>query len=120
MKKTDKNGTHVPFVFLFILVILFSCSRSPEKERIDRKNTPGSITVETFRLDSLKGWGYEIVVDKRIYIHQEYIPALAGNRVFLSREDALKTGNRVKEKLAAGKSPTLSKEEVLTLLGIRE
>lgn len=120
MKITDKNGTLVPFVFLFVLILAFSCSQPADKDNNKKRKASEIISVQPFRIDSLKGWGYEIVLGNKVYIHQENIPALEGNRVFTSREDAMKTGNLVREKMIANKPPTLSKEEVISLLGISE
>ena len=58
-------------------------------------------------------WGYAINVDGKLFIKQESIPAVAGNKHFASKEDAEKTGNLVMNKLLKGKFPALSAEEVM-------
>lgn len=74
------------------------------------------VEVVPFRI--AEGWGYEIKVDNKTFIHQETIPAIAGDRKFLMEQDALKTGNAVMKKLLDGKHPSLSYEEVMAL-GLR-
>jgi hypothetical protein len=51
------------------------------------------------------GWGYDIVVKEKTYIHQDRIPAVSGDKPFSSREDALKVGRLMMDKLKAGKFP---------------
>ncbi len=61
------------------------------------ENKTDSITVKTFRLRD--GWGYDIYINEKKYIHQEYIPAVSGNKHFKSKNDAEKTAEIVKEKI---------------------
>lgn len=75
------------------------------------------LKVEVKPFKTGNGWGYDIVVDKEIFIHQLTIPAIAGNRSFSSQQDAVKTGNLVVKKLLAGKFPSLTSEEIM-LLGV--
>ena len=72
--------------------------------------------METFRIDSLDAWGYEILIDGKTYIHQEFIPALEGKRTFQTRGDALKVGKYVLKKISKRQSPALSAEEVRKIL----
>ncbi len=76
------------------------------------------LKVEVVSFKTTEGWGYEIKVDNKTFIHQETIPAIAGDRKFLLEQDAIKTGNAVMKKLLDGKHPSLSYEEVMAL-GLR-
>jgi len=49
------------------------------------------IEVKTFKPDSL-GWGYDVYMEGKLYIHQPHIPAINGNRGFRTADDAKKTG----------------------------
>jgi len=73
------------------------------------------LKVEVLPFAMARGWGYEIKVDGKTFIHQETIPAVPGDRHFVSREDALKTGNAVMKKLLKGTLPSLTPEEVKKL-----
>lgn len=75
------------------------------------------LKVEVKPFKTGNGWGYDIMVDKKIFIHQETIPAIAGNRSFSSQHDAVKTGNLVVKKLVGGKFPSVTSEEI-TALGV--
>jgi hypothetical protein len=58
------------------------------------------------------GWGYEVLVDKKIYIHQDCIPAIPSFRKFYSEADALLIGSRVVEKIKNGHKPAISLQEI--------
>ena len=75
----------------------------------------GMLKVESVPLHNASGWGYEILVDHKIFIHQEYIPAIAGKKAFLTKEDAMKTAGLVIEKLVKGKQPAITKNDLTAL-----
>lgn len=58
------------------------------------------------------GWGYEVLVDKKVFIHQDCIPAIPSFRKFSSQEQALAIGSRVVEKLKKGHKPSISLQEI--------
>ena len=73
------------------------------------------LKVESVPLYNSSGWGYEILVDHKIFIHQEYIPAIIGKKAFFSKEDAMKTAALVIEKLKRGKQPAITKADLTEL-----
>lgn len=75
----------------------------------------GEVYVELRPLQTASGWGYEIYVDKKLYIRQEYIPVISGKHAFNSKEDAMKTGKVVMDKLEHGKVPTITTAELKDL-----
>ncbi|SHI54408.1 protein of unknown function [Mesonia phycicola] len=60
------------------------------------------------------GYGYEVrkKISSKIYIKQEYIPSLNKKLVFCTKEDALKIGELVVDKLNNHINPAVSKEEL--------
>ena len=62
------------------------------------------------------GWGYDIVCNGRTVIHQPFIPALPGEKVFPDRRSARKVAGHVAAKIRAGESPAVSTEEILELM----
>ena len=58
------------------------------------------------------GWGYDILVDKRLFIHQECIPVLAQKRGFATEESARAVAQIVVHKLKNNDLPTLSSSEL--------
>ncbi len=84
-------------------VLFFSC----KPQRVAELKT---VAVED-------GWSYEILIDNKVYIKQEYIPCVTGKQRFQSDADAQKTGRLVLKKLRDGQMPTLRVQE-LDSLGI--
>jgi hypothetical protein len=75
----------------------------------------GEVYCEVRPLQTATGWGYEIYVDKKLYIKQAFIPAVSGIHPFKTKDDAMKTGKLVLHKITHGKLPTLTLEELRDL-----
>jgi hypothetical protein len=88
-------------------VIFFSRRKQSEKE----------IYVHAEAVQTVYGWGYNILADEKIYIKQEFIPGVPGKLGFKSADDALKVGNLVVKKISSNQSHTISASE-LDSLGI--
>lgn len=58
------------------------------------------------------GWGYDILTDGKIFIHQNTIPAVSGGHAFRSKEDALQVGKKVVDRLSLGQIPMVTEKEV--------
>lgn len=81
------------------------------------------ITVEVFKIDSVeqtgsRGWGYDILVDGKIYIHQPNVPAVMGNNGFSSEEKAREAGEFVIYKIRNNILPPSVSPEELDSLGV--
>jgi len=61
------------------------------------------LPVKVIAVPSGKGWGYQVYVDEKLYIDQTNIPAVSGLQTFKTKEDALKIGNLVMDKMKNGK-----------------
>jgi hypothetical protein len=70
------------------------------------------VLLELKPIQTSKGWGYDILQDGKIFIHQDIIPAVAGGHGFRSREDALAVGQLVYDRVKAGQMPMVTAEEV--------
>jgi hypothetical protein len=100
---------------LLLTVFIFSaCNETKKKEDTEPPPAPGvettnpyensKISVQVFRVDSVelngtKGWGYNILIDEKMYIHQPNIPAVMGNNGFPTEEKARKAGEFVANKI---------------------
>jgi hypothetical protein len=62
------------------------------------------------------GWGYDILIKGKPYIHQPFIPAVEGEIPFRDRESARKTGRLVIGKIRKHEIPAVSKEEIERIL----
>ncbi|MGB5822092.1 MAG: DUF4907 domain-containing protein [Saonia sp.] len=80
-------------------------------------------TTETFpkpRLHSevfkaQNGYGYLILVDDKVLIKQDFIPAIEGKKSFLSSKQAKLVADLVLYKLSQGANPEVSAEEIYDL-----
>jgi len=78
----------------------------------------GQVLVEVKPISTSLGWGYEIVADGKIYIHQEFIPAIPGRHGFKTSEDAVKVGKIVVAKISANQLPPTITVDELREMGI--
>lgn len=93
------NSTYLKL--LFYILLLASC------------NTGSNFELDTIKTPS--GWGYTITNNDQIIIKQSIIPVIQNNKSFSSKEDALKVGRLVKQKLEDNLSPTITKKDLLLL-----
>ncbi len=87
-------------ILLFLLLLFFSsCTQQPKEEAVkhaEALSTSSSKSVSVFSLaifltDSAQpnlGFGYNIIMDNHIFIHQPSIPSIAGNKGFSSKQKA--------------------------------
>lgn len=91
-------------VLLFVAACLSACRGGASSDRQ---------SVWKCRLLEVEGgYGYVILHGHDTLIRQSCIPAIGERKPFATREDALKIGYIVRDKLDAGQSPTVSREEV--------
>jgi hypothetical protein len=62
------------------------------------------------------GWGYNILRDNKPIIHQPYMPVVSGQVAFGDKSLARKTGRLVVKKLQNNQSPTITRDELNSLL----
>ena len=82
-------------------VIFFSCQ--PKQK----------IKVDAFEVEN--GWGYQLSLGDKVFIHQPFIPAVSGQQAFVSKAEALKTGNFVLQKMRNHEPPAISVHELDSL-----
>ena len=70
------------------------------------------VLVELKPFQTSRGWGYNILSDGKVFIHQDVIPAIGGYRMFKTREDALKVGQVVYERALKNEVPMVTAKEV--------
>jgi hypothetical protein len=58
------------------------------------------------------GWGYDILIDERLFIHQECVPVLATKKGFATEESARAAATIVVHKLKNNEQPTLTYGEL--------
>jgi hypothetical protein len=76
------------------------------------------VLLELRPIQTSKGWGYDILNDGKMFIHQDIIPAVPGGHGFRSKEDALAVGRVVYDRVRAGEMPMVTAAEI-EKMGIR-
>lgn len=96
-------------VLLFVAACLSACRGG---------SSSGKESVWKCRLLEVEGgYGYAILRGRDTLIRQSCIPAIGERKPFATREDALKIGRIVCDRLEAGQSPTVGYKEVRQALG---
>ena len=75
-------------------------------------NTVVKPKYSLYLFQSKEGWGYNININNKPYIHQVYMPAIDGNYMFPDKYSAKKTGLLVIQKLKNNKPPFITKKEL--------
>ena len=94
-------------LLLVIAIIGFSAKTDSEHKNM--------LLVESAPFEVPGGWGYNIMVDHKIFIHQEMIPAIQGNKAFGSKIDAEKVSNLIVHKITSKRMPSVTKSELDSL-----
>jgi hypothetical protein len=79
------------------------------------KNSNSISIIQSIPFKTENGWGYNILVNDKIYIHQEYIPAINGKQSFQSRLEAQETGILVIKKIKKGQMPVIKTKDLDSL-----
>lgn len=96
-----------------VIVLAFVVGRSYRQTTHNTGDDMLPVVVVPFEIHN--GWGYKVNVDGHTYIYQDVIPSIPGNRVFSSREHALRVGQVVAAKLTQHKIPSVSRQELIAM-----
>lgn len=95
-----------------ISVVIFAISRFRNQHNISPKETKAE-EISAFVFRSGNGWGYNILKNGNIFIHQEYIPAIPGRQPFISENEARRIADLMIHKMkTASKLPDISLREI--------
>ena len=105
-----------------IIVLLVSVAISAgiwiitlHKRQVQKKK---DITAKTF--GGFNGWGYDILVDDELFIHQESIPTRPGKAGFQKKEQAEQTAQLIINKLKQGQVPAVTTFELQQILPLNQ
>lgn len=107
MKQNRQIRTGLLLVLVMLGIItgyIFHQQRQPQYQyRVTVFSAPG-------------GWGYDILKNNQLFIHQPTIPGQPGQAGFVNEAQARRVGKRVVEKLEQTRAmPTLSNDELRQL-----
>ena len=92
---------------LLVVILITAYLSQPQK-----KNSKNMLLVESSTFQVAGGWGYNILVDHKIFIYQEVVPAVGGNKIFSKKEDAEKTAALIVQKILHKEVPSVSINEL--------
>jgi CRISPR/Cas system type I-B associated protein Csh2 (Cas7 group RAMP superfamily) len=102
----------VSVLVLIGVVIWLIVYLSSQKKTIQSNDS--ITTVQTFQASG--GWGYDVLMNDVLYVHQPTIPVVSGEKGFKTKEDAEKTAGLVITKIRNNiLPPTLTLEELREL-----
>ena len=64
------------------------------------RKKPGQLSAKTFH--GAIGWGYDILVNDSLFIHQEFVPQQTGRHGFTTEKEALQTAELLIQQLQVG------------------
>lgn len=73
-------------------------------------------SYETFQNEN--GWGYNILLDGKLFIRQPNIPSIPGNKGFADEEKAKKVAEFITHKIQNGMMPPSTNQQELDSLGV--
>jgi len=103
----------------FIMIIQGNRSANEIKREGNNDNDTSpekTIMTTVFQVES--GWGYDVFVDGKQFIHQPYIPVIQGNKPFNNEADAKKVAELVADKIRMNSIPPTVSYQELDSLGI--
>lgn len=115
-KKRNWNWILLPIVATAIVAWYYLGSGYGTKQAQLAKQ--GIVHVDCVPFEIHGGWGYDIVAKEKTFIHQDRIPAISGDKPFATKEDALKVGRLMLDKLKAGKFPPAVTYQEMKNIGI--
>jgi len=77
------------------------------KENTKNKN---HFTAKVFK--GFNGWGYDILVNDSLLIHQEFVPVIAGKKGFSKKEQAVQTAQLIINKMKGNQHPAVTTFEL--------
>jgi hypothetical protein len=83
-----------------------------------QSNDPEHIESRVYKVNN--GWGYDILVDERLFIRQESIPAIKAGQTFATKEQAEQTAQLVINKMKSGQPPALTKFDLEQIVRVNE
>lgn len=96
------------FLFSIAAAILFAaCNTSSTDKKADENNI---VTSASYQVNN--GWAYRIFVNGKIYIQQDFIPAISGHKAFPSKQSAEDIASLVVKKIRCNEKPFITTEEL--------
>ena len=96
---------HLLLILFIAAMVCIACIQQQSKQ---------NLSYNLFQIT--KGWGYDILIDNKIFIHQVNIPSIQNEMTFENSEQAKKAALQVIKKIAHHENPALTRSEIQILL----
>jgi hypothetical protein len=110
---TKKGTLKKGLLYGLIVIVAGALLYFGYRERVKWKKE--HVLVELRPIQIPGGWGYDILANGKVFIHQPKIPAIQGQYSFRTQEDALSVGKIVYDRIKEGKMPMVTVKEVQDL-----
>ncbi|MCP9749704.1 DUF4907 domain-containing protein [Ferruginibacter sp. HRS2-29] len=97
------------FIFSIAAAMLIAACNTSSADK--KKTEAAVITSASYRVEN--GWAYRILVNDKLYIQQDFIPAISGHRAFPSKSSAENIAGLVVKKMQRHEKPFITPEELL-------
>lgn len=115
----NKNKKIILVVCILVLLgVVFYVFTNTESESLPEVSPYVNSNIETQTFEVNSEWGYNILIDGNIYVHQPNIPAVSGGYGFKTEQDAQKVAELVVNKIRNNMLPPTVSVEELQSLGI--
>ena len=104
----------VVIVFAFCLIVFLISKYNSFQEG---KHKKAEITTKSFQTEN--GWGYDVLINDTVLIHQDVVPGAPGNNGFKTEAQALLVGKLVVDKMNKSKNIPAVRPRELDSLGIK-
>lgn len=98
------------WIYLFFLAAVALYLFVNNRDAIRMKRGKETLSMKTFMASD--GWGYDLYVNDSLYIHQAYIPAITGRKVFASEAQAGTIGALALSRLQTSRFPVITVSEL--------
>jgi hypothetical protein len=92
-------------LFIIVATLLVACKNSLRKEM-------PAATISSAAYPLGNGWGYRVFINKKIFIQQDFIPAVSGKRSFPTKAAAESVAALVMQKMEQHQKPFVTEEEL--------
>ena len=111
MTLTTQMTKHFKWIVL-AAVFLVAAGAAVIHHKNNQQAASDLLPVDYHSLKLNDGWGYEVLVDKKVYIHQDCIPAISAYKKFVSEEEALKIAGTVVARIKQGHPPAVTLKDI--------
>ena len=98
---------------ILLAALLFAAGSTVFMLAFRNKGSQMPLSYKCFKTE--QGWGYDVLANDTIVIHQPFIPGEPGGASFSNEQQAANTAQFVIEKIKSGKMPAINHQQLQRL-----